>query len=108
MWEKEAKVCQSACYIVCSYEIIEAEWHIYAVTHICVDKLTTIDLDNGQYWNIANWTNLSEIVIGIKTFSFKKMPLNVSSAKWGPFCQGLNMLSDMYVAQYIHVLMRSQ
>ena len=52
--------------------------------------------------------NFSEIVIGIKTFSFKKMPLNMSSAKWRPFCLGLNTLSDMYAAQYIHVLMRSQ
>ena len=30
-------------------------------------------------------TNLSEILIEIHTFSFKKMHLNMSSAKWGSF-----------------------
>ena len=37
-------------------------------------------------------TNLSEISIGIQTFSFKKMHLKMSSAKWCPFCLGLNVL----------------
>ena len=30
--------------------------------------------------------------ISIKTFSLKKMPLKVLSAKWQPFCLGLNVL----------------
>ena len=38
-------------------------------------------------------TNFSEIVIWIQTFSFKKMPLKMSSAKWRPFCLGLNELT---------------
>ena len=38
-------------------------------------------------------TNFSKIQIGIQTFSFKKMRLKVSSAKWRPFCLGLNVLS---------------
>ena len=37
-------------------------------------------------------TNISEISIGIQTFSFKKMHLNMSSVKWRPFCLGLNMI----------------
>ena len=38
-------------------------------------------------------TNFSEILIEIWIFSFKKMGLKVSSAKWQPFCLGLNVLS---------------
>ena len=34
-------------------------------------------------------TNFSEILIEILTFSFKKMRLKRSSAKWRPFCLGL-------------------
>ena len=37
-------------------------------------------------------TDFSEILIWIQTFSFKKMRLKVSSAKWRPFCLGLNVL----------------
>ena len=39
-------------------------------------------------------TNFIEIVIGIQAFSFKKMHLKMSSAKWRPFCLGLNVLND--------------
>ena len=38
-------------------------------------------------------TNFSEILIGIQTFSFRKMQLKMSSAKWRPFCLGLNVLT---------------
>ena len=37
-------------------------------------------------------TNFSEILIGIQTFSFMKMHLKMSSAKWLSFCLGLNVL----------------
>ena len=37
-------------------------------------------------------TNFSEILIGIQTFSFKKMHLEMSSAKWRPYCLGHNVL----------------
>ena len=37
-------------------------------------------------------TNFSEFLIVIHTFSFKKMRLKVSSAKWRPFCLSLNVL----------------
>ena len=81
--------------------------HWGRVTHICVGNLTTIGSDNGlspgrrqtTIWTNAGillidplWTNYSEILIEIPTFSFMKMRLKVSSAKWRPFCLGLNML----------------
>ena len=37
-------------------------------------------------------TNFIEIIIKILAFSFKKMRLKVLSAKWRPFCLGLNVL----------------
>ena len=75
--------------------------------HICVGKLNIIGSDNGLspgrrqaiIWTNAGillieplGTNFSEILIGIPTFSFKKMHLKMSSAKWRPFCLGLNVL----------------
>ena len=80
------------------------------VTHICVSKLTIIGSDNGSspgprqaiIWTNAGilsirllGTNFNEILIEILTFSFMKMLLKVSSAKWRPFCLGLNLLSDV-------------
>ena len=81
--------------------------HWGRATHICVGKLTIIGSDNGLspgrrqaiIWTNAGilligplGTNFNEILIGIQTFSFKKMHLNVSSAKWRPCCLGLNVL----------------
>ena len=81
--------------------------HWGRVTHICVSKLTIIGSDNGLspdrrqviIWTNAGMlligplgTNFSEILIGILTFSFKKMRLEVSSVKRRPFCLGLNVL----------------
>ena len=82
--------------------------HWGRVTHIRVGKQTSIGSDNGLapgrrqaiIWTNAGilligllGTNFSEISIKILTFSFTKMRLNVSSAKWRPFCLGLNVLS---------------
>ena len=82
--------------------------HWGRVTHICVGKLTIIGSDNGlspgrrqaNIWSNAGilliWplgTNFSELLIEIITFSFKKMRLKVSSAKWRPCCLGLNVLT---------------
>ena len=82
--------------------------HWGRVTHICVGSLTTIVSDNGLspgrrqaiIWTnpgillIGPWgTNFSEILIGIQTFSFKKMHSKMSSAKLRPFCLGLNVLN---------------
>ena len=77
------------------------------MTHICVSKLTIIGSDNGlspDRRQAIIWTNdgllligslgtnFSEISIEILTFSLKKMRLKMSSAKWRPFCPGLNVL----------------
>ena len=77
------------------------------MTHICVGKLTIIGSNNGLspgrrqaiIWTNAGilfieplGTNFSEILIVIQIFSFKKMRLKMSSAKWRPFCPGLNVL----------------
>ena len=82
--------------------------HWGRVTHICVGNLTIIGPDNGLWpgrcqaiiWTnagmllIGPWgTNFSEILIGIHTFSFKKINLKMSSAKWRPFHLGLKVLN---------------
>ena len=82
--------------------------HWGRVTHICVGNLTIIGSGNGLLpgqrqaiiWTNTGilligplGTNFSEILIEILTFSFKKMHLKVSSAKWWIFCLGLNVLS---------------
>ena len=74
---------------------------------ICISNLTTIGSVNGstpsrrQAITRTNagilligplWTNFSEILIEIPTFSFKKMHSKVSSAKWRQFCLGPNVL----------------
>ena len=79
--------------------------------HICVSKLTIIGSDNGlspgrrQAIILTNagillieplGTNFSEILIWIQILSFKKMRLQMSSAKWRPFCLGLNVLSSYW------------
>ena len=81
--------------------------HWGRVTHTCVSDLTSIGSDNGLspsrrqaiIWTNAGilligplGTNFSENSIEILTFSFTKMRLKVSSAKWWPFCLGLNVL----------------
>ena len=87
---------------------------LYSLTHwgrltlIYVSKLTIIASINGlspgqcQAINWANnrivlirtlGTNFSEILSEIHTFSFKKMHLKMSSAKWRQCCLGFNLLS---------------
>ena len=86
--------------------------HWGRVTHIYVGKLNIIGSDNGlspgQRQAII-WTNdrilsirplatnFNETLIGIQTSSFKKMYLKMSSAKWCPFCLGLNVLKVSHV-----------
>ena len=94
--------------------------HRGRVTHICVSKLTIIGSNNGLspgrrqaiIWTNAAilligplGTNFSELLIEILTFSFKKMRLKVWSAKWRPFCLGLNVLT---VEERAFMLARSQ
>ena len=84
--------------------------HRGRVTHICVVKLTIFGSDNvlsperRQAIILTNagilligplGTNFIEILIWIQTFSFKKMHLKMSSAKWRPFCLGLNVLTNV-------------
>ena len=82
--------------------------HWGQVTHICGSRLTItgsdIGLSPGRRQAII-WTNagilligtleinFSEILIEIHPLSLKKMRLNVSSAKWRPFCLGLDVLT---------------
>ena len=46
-------------------------------------------------------TSFGEILIDILTFSFKKMRLKVSSAKWRPFNLGFNVLSLYWHGKHI-------
>ena len=86
------------------------------MTHICVSKLTIIGSDNGlspRRRQAIIWTNagillfrplgtkFSDILIEIPTFSFKKMHLKMSSAKWRPFCLGPNVLKGVRIAAYL-------
>ena len=86
--------------------------HWGRVMHICFSKLTIIGSDNGLspgrrqaiIWTNAGillieplGTNFNEILIEIHTFSLKKMQLNMSSAKWPPFCLGPNVWTDMHL-----------
>ena len=81
--------------------------HWGQVTHICVSKLIIIGSDNGlspDRHRAIIWTNawslsieplrtyFNENVIKIQQFSLKKMHVKMSSAKWRPFCLGLNVL----------------
>ena len=75
------------------------------MTHICLCKLIIVvsdnDLSPGRHQAIISTnagilfilnlgTNFSEILSEVHTFSFNKMYLKIPSAKWRPFCLGLN------------------
>ena len=77
------------------------------MTHISFSKITIIGSGNGLSPDLCQaiiWTNagglliiplginFSEILIEIHAFSFNKMHLKMSSAKWRPFYLGLNVL----------------
>ena len=94
--------------------------HWGRVRHICVGSLTIIVSDNGLspgrrqaiiWTNVGRLligplgTNFSEIIIEILTFSFKKMRLKASSAKWRPFCLGLNVLNEN-TTKHVHWWLR--
>ena len=85
------------------------------MTHICVDNITIIGTDNGLspgrrqaiFWTNAGIllirpleTNFNEILIWNQTFSFTKIHLKMSSAKWRPFSLGLSVLNDSIVSTY--------
>ena len=94
--------------LLCYNDISSCLTHWSRVTHICVSYLTIIGSDNGLSPGRRQaiiWINAGIILIGpwgikfsetfieIKTFTFKKLRLKVSSATWRPFCLGLNVLS---------------
>ena len=100
--------------------------HWGRVTHICVSKITIIGSDNdlspdrcqaiiwtnvGILFIQTIGTNFSEILSKIHTFSFKKMHLKMLSAKWRPFCLGLNVLrlkvNDPYVQYQLRVTQKN-
>ena len=88
--------------------VVKSLTHWGRVTHICVGNLTIIGSNNGLspgrrhafIWTNAGilligplGINFSEILIEINTFSFNKMHLKMSSAKWRLFLVGLNVLN---------------
>ena len=91
--------------------------HWGRVTHISVGELTIIGsysgLSPGRRQAII-WTNVEikligptgknfyDILIGIQTFSIKEIHLKMSSAKWRPYCLGLNVLIS-YPAITVHI-----
>ena len=89
------------------FQLFKGLTHWARGTHICVSNLTIIGSDNGlsSGWRQAIiWTSsgvlivgplgtdFSEVLIGIHTFSFKKMHLKMLSVKWSPSCLSLNVL----------------
>ena len=86
--------------------------HWGRVMHKCVSKQTIIGSDNGLspgrrqaiIWTNDGillirslGTNFSEILSKNHTFSFKKMLLKMSSAKWQPSWLGLNVLTMLKI-----------
>ena len=109
---KLRKFCTGWQAFIAGKHLVDYIYHYYLtrwgrVTHICVGKLTIIGWDNGLSPGRRQaiiWTNAGILLIGtlginfskisneIRIFSFKKMGLKVSSAKWRPFCLGFNVL----------------
>ena len=82
--------------------------HWGRLTHICINNLTIFGTGNSLLrgwcqaiiWTNAEilsikpqGTNFREILCEIHTFSFNKMHSKRTSAKWWPFCLGLNVLT---------------
>ena len=99
-WSSRCEISPIECHRTPS--IISQLWltHWGRVTHICVSNLTIIGSDNGLspgrrqaiIWTNVGilligplGTNLSDIWIGIQTFSVKKIHLKMSSGKCRPF-----------------------
>ena len=92
-------------------------------TYICVSKLAFIGSDNGLspgrhqaiIWTNVGislirplGTNFSEIYIEICIFSFKKVHLKMSAAKYRPYCPGLNVLTPNGPSPSYHSLIDPQ
>ena len=96
--------------------------HWCRVTHICVRYVTIVRLDNGlwpcrrQAIILTNagilligplGTKFNEILIGIQTFLLRKMQYKMSSAKWHPFCLGVNVLTLENAETLIRIIANS-
>ena len=94
--------------------------HWGRVTYISFSKLAIIDSDNGLspgqrqaiIWTSAGilligllGRNFSEILIAIRTFSFAKMYLKMSSGKWRPFCLSFNVLKLFFTWTLLGIVM---
>ena len=118
--DKKAKYLMFYASLDMKYDSMVCKWlpltHWGGVTHVCVSKLTIIGSDNGLspgrrqaiIWSNAGilligplGVNFSEILIEILTFSFKKMLFKVLSAKWRPFCLGLNGLNFLRLSSTV-------
>ena len=91
------------------YFIIYSLNHWDRMTHLCVNKLTSIGLDNGLSpgWCqaivrsntgmiVPVGTDVSELSIEVHTLSFKKMHLNMTSGKWRSLCLIINVLNSAF------------
>ena len=67
------------------------------VTYTYVGKLTLIQI---KACRLKSAKPLSEPIIGIQIFSFRKMRLKMSSAKWRPFCLSLNVIKWKQFLRY--------
>ena len=118
MWLWQVYKSNCDVYISCRQQQLLWLTHLGRVTHICAGNLTTIGSDNGLspgrrqaiIWTSAGilliWplgTNFSEIQIGIQTFSYKKMQLQMSSVKWRSFCLGLNVLIVPFMSCHANI-----
>ena len=63
----------------------EKHWNTFVVSTAII--IWTID----DMLSIPSGTHFNEILFVIQKFSFKEMHLKISSAKWRPFCRGLNV-----------------
>ena len=109
------KVSQMIWFTINGWNIWSMLWRQLFLAHwgrvmlICAGKLAIIGSDNGLspgrrqaiIWTNAGilligplGTNFSEILIAINAFSFNKMHLKISSAKWRQFRLGLNVLNN--------------
>ena len=123
LWPRDAMWCQISWptlvqVMVCLVPRLKQLTHWGPVMHICIGNLIIIGSDNGLspsrrqaiIWTNVGilltgplGTNFSEISIEILIFSFKKMHLKASSAKWQPFCLNLNVLMTITTGHFLHL-----
>ena len=96
---------------ICNTILPKVLTHLPLVPHVCVKESVNIGSDNGlspnrrqaiiqtNVWLLSIGllgTNFSENLIKIQNFSFTKMHLKTSSAKWRPFFPGGDELTLLY------------